>query len=409
MSDPRRSDLAVEPISQALSGWTIDVVVSGSIGAVESVRFIRALRRLGAEVVPWLTAGGARFVTDVAVSWAAGRPVRSEFSGDASHIATGQACVIAPASANILSQVAHGITDTPATALVASYLGAGLPVCAVPNMHESLALSPAVLENTETLRRFGVDILASRDEEGKRKFPDPAWLADMVAHSLRRRPYAAAIPRILVSMGTTRGYIDDVRYVSNYSTGALGTLVVEELHRHGLFTDVVCGPCPVKPKVYGLLTLVETNQEMAAACDAAMGQGSQAAVLAASILDFAPDTRTSGKISSADHDHLTVTMGKQPKIIAGITPATGLKVGFKLEAGLTMEHAHALACRYMAQYQLSLMVLNDLNQVTETRHQAWVFEREKAQGLIKPLGLIETKRGLAQCIARHIAAQLPPQ
>ena len=51
MSDPRRSDLTVEPISDALKGWTLDVVVSGSIGAVESVRFIRALRRLGADVI----------------------------------------------------------------------------------------------------------------------------------------------------------------------------------------------------------------------------------------------------------------------------------------------------------------------------------------------------------------------
>jgi phosphopantothenoylcysteine decarboxylase/phosphopantothenate--cysteine ligase len=409
MSDPRRSDLTVEPISDALTGWTLDVVVSGSIGAVESVRFIRALRRLGADVIPWLTAGGSRFVTEVAIGWAAGRPVRTEFSGDASHIATGHACIIAPASANILSQVALGLTDTPASALVASYLGASLPVCAVPSMHDSLACSPAILEHLACLRQRGIEILSSRDEEGKKKFPDPACLADTVAHVLHKNAFKNPVPRVLVSMGTTRGYIDDVRYVSNYSSGALGSLVVEELHRFGFYTHVVAGPCPIHPKVFGQLTKVETNLEMAEACKEAISAGCHAAVLAASILDFAPVDRTPGKIKSAEHDQLTVMLGKQPKIIADINPSANVKVGFKLETNLTSVRAEQIAADYMQKYALSLMVINDLSDVDEKRHKAWLFEREPTQGTQQPARALETKSDVARSIARHIASRLDPR
>ena len=383
-------------------------MVSGSIGAVESVRFIRALRRLGADVIPWLTAGGSRFVTEVAIGWAAGRPVRTEFSGDASHIATGHACIIAPASANILSQVALGLTETPSSALIASYLGADLPVCAVPSMHDSLASSPAILEHVACLRQRGIEMLASRDEEGKKKFPDPAWLADTVAHVLRKTAFKNRVPQVLVSMGTTRGYVDDVRYISNYSSGALGSLVVEELHRAGFFTHVVAGPCPIHPKVFGQLTQVETNLEMAEACKKAVSEGCEAAVLAASILDFAPVDRTPGKIKSAEHDQLSIVLGKQPKIIGEINPLAKVKVGFKLETNLTRARAEQLASEYMPKYALSLMVINDLSDVDEKRHKAWLFERESTNGTQQSAHALETKIDVARSIVRHIASHLGP-
>ncbi len=97
-------------------------------------------------------------------------------------------------------------------------------------MHDSLALAPSHLKNLSTLSTWsGVHILPSRLEEGKRKFPEPAALADVAAHLMnqKRRP---ASP-VLLTMGTTRGYIDDVRYVSNYSSGKLGSTVASELYR----------------------------------------------------------------------------------------------------------------------------------------------------------------------------------
>ncbi len=396
------SDLAVERLSDALAGRIVDVVVSGSIGAVESVRFVRALRRLGAAVTPWLTAGGAQFITPLALSWAAGRDARQTFEGAATHLATGDGCVVAPASANLIAKVAHGFTDSPAAALIASYLGQGKPVLLLPNMHGSLAASPAVRKNLEALAGLGVQLLAARDEEGKRKFPEPAALADEVAHRVNRAAPGGSArgQRVLITMGTTRGYVDDVRYFSNYSSGALGSETAEELYRMGFDTLVVCGPAQVRPRVATRLVPVETNAEMQAAAEQILRQGAQAAVLAASVLDYVPSAKKSGKISS-DAPTLSVDLVRTPKIIDGITPQRPVKVGFKLETGLTEARARELTQKYMPPLGLSLMVLNDLSQVSDRRHTAYLCEAAGAA-----LRVVDGKRAVAHAIARHVAERL---
>lgn len=395
------SDLMVERRSDALVDRNLDVIVSGSISAVESVRFIRSLRRLGANVTPWLTNGGAQFVTPMALAWAAGRDVRREFSGDASHIALGDACIVAPASANLLGKCANGLTDTPATALVASYLGSGKPVLMLPNMHDSLVQAPAVSRNIKALMDMGVHRLASRREEGKQKFPDPAILADEAAHllNLSRANGASA----LITLGTTRGYIDDVRYLSNYSTGTLGSLIAEELFRLGIDTHIVAGPCPRQPRVYSSLASVFTNEDMAEKATDALKDGAAAAVLAASVLDFKPDHKQSGKISSSSTEHMTVNLVRTPKIIAGIHPSSGIKVGFKLETGLTDHRAKELASEYIAKYGLSLMVLNDLAHVDAERHTALLATLGSNKQEIR-LVEVSGKREVAHAIAHHVAS-----
>lgn len=400
MTNPPVSDLAVSTVSEALAGRTLDVIVSGSIGAVESVRFIRALRRLGAQVVPWLTAGGAQFTTPTALAWAAGQGIRNQFAGDASHIALGDGCVIAPASANMVAKIAHGITDSPASALVASYLGRKGPVIALPNMHDSLAKAPACQRNLQSLLDMGIKILPARQEEGKQKFPGPQVVADLVSYQLNS--VTKPKERVLISMGSTRGYIDAVRYISNYSSGKLGSLIAEELFRLGFETTVVAGPCPVRPRVFGSLIETSTNEEMAEKVQESLRQGASAAVLAASVLDFVPVSKAEGKIPSRDHERLVVEFARTEKIIAKVQTTSGVKVGFKLETGLTEQKAQDLARRYIGAYNLSLMVINDLADVDAKRHRATVF---LASGDLSPR-VIHSKEALANLIAQHVQAGL---
>lgn len=392
-ADIPSSDLIVSPVSNALNGWKLDVVVSGSIGAVESVKFVRALRRLSCSVTPWLTRGGAEFITAQSLSWAAGRETVTGFSGAASHIATADGCIVAPASASLIGKVAHGITDSPAAALVASYLGMGKPVLMLPNMHDSLYRSPAVQNNLKTLESYGVTILGARTEEGKQKFPASDVLADICSYNLLAPENGTK--KILVTMGTTRGYIDDVRYISNYSSGALGTAICSELYRHGFETLVVCGPCQIKPVLNGKMFPVETNDDMERAIKAALAQGACASVLAASVLDFAPETKQSGKIKSATNETLTVTLNRTKKLISEIK--TKIKVGFKLETGLTDAKAVDLAQEYIKKYDLSMFVVNDLSDVGESKHLARTFDGKDSIGTA-----VTGKSKLAQTICQHI-------
>ena len=360
------SDLQVNSISESLLGKSIDVVITGSIGSVEAVRFLRSLRRLGADVHPWLSKGAKLFTTETAVSWAAARPVTTNFSGTASHIALHDACIVSPASANFISKISNGITDTPESALVASYLGQGKPVLVMPNMHDSLIQAPAVAENLQKISQW-THILQPRQEEGKQKFPEPKELADQVSHVLNK-PIKT---KVVVCMGTTKGFIDDVRYISNYSSGGLGTAISEELYRWGFTTDVVCGPCEIKPKSFSKMIQVETNEQMLEACQKAL-VGNSALVMLASVLDFVPEKKLSGKLSSSEE--LKVEFKKTDKIISQLQPSSGLKVGFKLEAELPLEKASSIAKSYMTKYSLSYMVLNQLSLVSNNRHTAYLFD-----------------------------------
>jgi len=396
------SDLHVERESDALSGLTLDVVVSGSIGAVESVRFIRALRRLGAKVVPWLTRGGAQFVTETALSWAADHPVRVGFNGTESHLAQNDGLIIAPASASLIGKIVHGITDSPAAAVATSYLGRDLPVIVLPNMHDSLASAKAVMRNVEMLHGLGARMIPAREEEGKRKFPDPEVAAAIAAHQINFKRRSGS--QILVTMGTTRGYLDDVRYVSNYSSGGLGTLIAEDLYRHGHLTHVVAGPSLVRPKVAETLQLVDTNDEMAKAIAKAMSHPIDAAIVAASVLDYVPAERAKGKIKSGS-DNLTVSFVNTPKLIGTIHPSKPVKVGFKLEAQLDLKEADAIARDYMKRYDLSFFVLNGLRDVSLTSHKAIVFE-SKATGSPDSSKHVTGKRDVAMAVVSHVNSRL---
>lgn len=395
------SDLHVDPISAALSGKTIEVIVAGSIGAVESVRFIRALRRLGANVLPVLTDGGAQFITEIALSWAAANPTRRQFSGEASHLATGDACVIAPASANILRKIAQGITDTPSAALATSYLGAKKPLIIVPNMHDSLAEAPAVQQNLATVQQWAT-VLSPRLEEGKRKFPEPNVLADQVAHEIlrKRRPSGP----VLVTLGSTRGYIDDVRYISNLSSGKLGSMVCEELYRNGYEVTAICGPRQFSPQVSTKLINIETNDELLAACKQQIKTGISALIMSAAALDFIPEKQKSGKIDSKTADALTITCKKAPKILAEISGVNVPKIAFKLTAGLDAKSEAAAAADYIKSYGLSMLVHNRLEDISLNDHKAQIHVASALSKTTSPLQS-HGKGEIAKVVVQHLLEQ----
>ena len=400
------SDLQVEPISDSLKGKRLDVFVTGSIGAVESVRFIRALRRLGAIVHPILSKGASQFIGLDALSWAAGGvAVQTEFSGQTTHLASRDAMIVAPASANALSKIAQGVLDTPGSALAASYLGVGKPLIILPNMHDSLYQSPFVKKNIELLSSV-TKVLEPRREEGKQKFPEPQILADEVSHTLNQafNEGLEGSHGVMVNMGSTRGYLDDIRYVSNYSSGRLGSLIAEELYRYGCRTYVVAGSCQVYPRVYTSLKLCRTNAEMESEALVLLSSNARAAVCAASVLDFLPSEKLSGKIKSKDHKSLSFTMERTHKIIEKIKPKGRVKVGFKLEAAFTLEEARSYAQAYMADYDLSLMVLNQMGDVSLDKHTALIYAQSH-DGLKGPT-LLKSKEEVARFVASHVYSSL---
>lgn len=391
-----QADLAVDLHSDALSNKSIDIVVSGSIGAVETPRFVRALRRLGAKVQVFLTRGGEQFTTRTALEWASANKIITEFSGLSAHISQSDACVIAPCSANMLSGINAGRTDTPSLALVQSYLGMKKTVLILPNMHDSLLHAPAVQNNINELRKYAI-VMDAREEEGKAKFPAPKVLADHCAHAINK---AASDLNVVVAMGSTKGFIDDVRFVTNYSSGGLGTAISTEFYRHGISTEVVCGPCQTIPQAYNKITHIETNEELFDATQNALAQPASGLIFAPSVLDFVPKNKMSGKLRSKDHDRLSVEFTKTKKLLALLNPSVPFKVGFKLEPSITEESAKAIAENYCQRYNLSHIVINGLDRVSASKHHAFIYS--STNSAIKLVGEQGSKVAIARALLSEI-------
>jgi phosphopantothenoylcysteine decarboxylase/phosphopantothenate--cysteine ligase len=382
------SDLSVEPIANALKDWHIDVIVSGSIGSVESVRLIRALRRLGASVYPWLSPGGAQFITPLALEWAANRHCMTEFAGLASHLATRHACVIAPCSANFAANIAAGKASDPSLAVTQSYLGQKLPVIVVPTMHDSL--KPSAANALQALTARGAQLVPVRVEEGKQKFPEPAILADQIAHLLNHRKYASK-PGVLVTLGGTRAAIDAVRSIQNHSTGALGTMICHELFRRGFVVDAVVGTGEVKPTA--LLNGYERCETFAAMQQAVGEKKSNraASIFAAAVLDYVPEQSVSSKISSGQKQ-LSVQLKPTEKIIDLVS--SPVKIGFKLFE--QVDDLEKLAKSYCQKYGLSLLIANHVHTVGANNHQAEFFWPDgNRKGY-------DSKAKIAEAVADHV-------
>lgn len=394
-------DLKVDVVSTCLEGVTIDLVVSGSIGAVESVKFIRSLRRLGAKVRPILTNGGKLFTTKEALEWASANSVTESFQGLATHIATGDLLVVAPASASIISKIAAGICDNPGSALAQSYMGSHKPVMILPNMHYSIMESSPIQTNIRKLESK-ITLLSPEKGEGKYKFPNPEKLADIVANKFNSQKTESPV---LICMGSTRGYIDDVRYISNYSTGKLGTTISEELFRSGFKIHVVCGNSTYKPSEFTSIHHVSTNDEMIDACQSVLNsaQNNCHLIMLASVLDFVPDRKKPGKIKS-DLNEIVVKLVATDKIIAKLNINPGhAKIGFKLEYELSQKTAAEIADEYLSKYSLTSIFLNSLKAVSAEQHSGFLFNRKTSSSTeLVDGGQIDSKQSIALALKQNL-------
>jgi phosphopantothenoylcysteine synthetase/decarboxylase len=134
---------------------------------------------------------------------------------------------------------------------------------------------------------------------------------------------------------------------------------------------VVAGPCPVRPQSYSTLTQVTTTDEMLKAVQDSAADGLDGAIFAASVLDFVPAAKLSGKVRS--RDELKVDFVRTPKIIAAVQQDIRFKIGFKLEVAADAQERDAIVSDYLKKYKLSHLVYNQLQDVNQTEHAAQVF------------------------------------
>jgi phosphopantothenoylcysteine decarboxylase/phosphopantothenate--cysteine ligase len=354
--------------TQLLAGRHILLGISGSIAAIEVPRIARELIRHGAEVTAVMSPEATRLVTPETIEFATGRPPILQLTGNVEHVTQlgpgeGQAdlYLIAPATANTISKIAHGIDDTPVTSFASVALGGGVPMMLAPAMHAHMGANPAIRENLEKLRGWGVDVIAPTAAEGEEKLAAPDEVAARVLHRMARGPWAGR--RVVVIGGASREPIDAVRSVTNESSGASAVALANQAFYRGAETQLWAGAMqvavpawiPVRPwrTVEQLLELArERGDELGAAT---------ALLVPAALSDFTLEPR-GGKIPSREHATLTLTLRRAPKVLPELrrrAPSPTLLVAFKLDAGRTPAELEKEGRRLAEETGADWVVAND--------------------------------------------------
>lgn len=328
--------------TQLLAGRRILVGVSGSIAAVEVPRIIRELIRHGAEVRAVMSPEATRIVTAEALEFATGHPPVVQLTGNVEHVTLlgpgeGRAdlYLIAPATANTISKIAHGIDDTPVTSCASVALGGGVPMLVAPAMHADMGLNPAVRESLAKLRSWGVGVIQGASVEGEEKIATPEEVAAAVLHRVAQGPWVGR--RVVVIGGAAREPLDSVRSFTNESSGASAVALAAQAFFRGADVDLWAGALQVAVPSFVRPVRWKSVEDLLALARARSADLAAAAVVLvpAALSDFTVD-RHPGKIRSRDHPTLSVTLRLAPKVLPELrrlAPRPSIMVAFKLLAG----------------------------------------------------------------------------
>ncbi|MEM2900988.1 MAG: bifunctional phosphopantothenoylcysteine decarboxylase/phosphopantothenate--cysteine ligase CoaBC, partial [Thermoplasmata archaeon] len=254
--------------SNKLTGKTIVLGVTGSIAATECVELIRH----GARVVPVMSESARRIIHEDALEYATGEKPVTSLTGKVEHVYhcgevpdRADLYLIAPATANTIGKIANGIDDTPVTTFATTALGSRIPIMVVPAMHSSMYRHPVVIENIEKLKKLGLEFVSPRIEEMRVKWPGYEIITAEVIRKIGKRDLDGK--RILIISGPTREPIDEVRAITNKSTGRTGIELACEAYMRSANVEIWYGISGEKPpqyiastpfeKVSDLVTMVE--------------------------------------------------------------------------------------------------------------------------------------------------------
>ncbi len=279
-----------------MNGKRILLIVGGGIAAYKSLELVRRLKERGASVRAILTKGGAEFVTPLSLSVLTEEKAFTDLfdlkdEAEIGHIRLSREAdlvVVAPATADLLAKMAHGLADDLATAVL---LATDKPVLAAPAMNVRMWQHPATRRNMATLRTDGIVFVGPDEGEmacgeyGPGRMAEPPAILEAIERLLGAK---AAGPlsgrRVLITSGPTQEPIDPVRYIANRSSGKQGHALARAAAALGAEVTLVSGPVALPDPEGVTVVKVETAHEMLAATLAALP--ADIAICAAAVADW---------------------------------------------------------------------------------------------------------------------------
>jgi phosphopantothenoylcysteine decarboxylase/phosphopantothenate--cysteine ligase len=350
-----------------MEGKKVIVGVTGGIAAYKAAELVRLLVKAGVHIRVAMTLNGTRFIAPLTLEALSGnRVVWDMWKTDSSpmdHINWGQDAdliVIAPATANFISKMAHGIGDDFLSTLI---LAATAKILVCPSMNTQMFLNPAVQKNMRELKQRGFFFMEPSEgelacgTEGPGRLPEPADILEQARILLSQQDLSSL--RILVTAGPTVEPIDPVRYITNRSSGKMGYALAGAARRRGADVILVSGPTDLKPPVDVNFCGVQTTEEMRRAVLDASEQ-CDVIIKAAAVSDYRPREKALQKMKKQKQTQF-IELVRNPDILAELGEKRGnsrcILVGFSAET----EDLLANATEKLRQKNLDMIVANDVS------------------------------------------------
>lgn len=352
---------------EQLQGKCVLLGVTGGIAAYKMANVASALVKAGAQVHVVMTENATQFITPLTFETLTNNrcvvdTFARDFQYDVTHISLAKQAdliLVAPATANVIAKLAHGIADDMLTTVV---LAARCRKLIAPAMNTAMLENPITQDNLRTLAGYGFGIiqpasglLACRDV-GSGKLPEPEVLLDHIARELAR-PKTLAGVRVTVTAGPTQESLDPVRYLTNHSSGRMGYAIAREAMLRGAEVTLISGPVDLAPVPFVDVRPVTTAADMLRAIQDALPK-TDILIKAAAVADYRPASVADDKLKKQDGD-LSIPLARTSDILGWVAQHRhpGLFVcGFSMETQNMLENSRAKLDRK----HLDMIVANNL-------------------------------------------------
>lgn len=302
---------------------TVLLCVTGGVAAYKAAAVASGLVKRGYCTHALLTKNATQFIGPITFESLTGNrcPVDTfdrNFSFEVEHISLASQAdlvLVAPATANVIAKLAHGLADDMLTTTV---LACRCPKLIAPAMNSGMMENPVTRENLETLRRFGWTVIEPAvgrlacGTVGTGKLPEPEELLSYVDQELSCEKDMRGL-KVLITAGPTQEAIDPVRYITNHSTGKMGYALAANAARRGACVTLISGPVSLAPPPFAETVSVVSAQDMFEAVAARFEQ-QDVIIKAAAVADYRPDHVQSEKMKKSDGE-TALSMVRTPDIL----------------------------------------------------------------------------------------------
>ena len=294
-----------------LKGKTVVLAVTGSIAAYKIASLASALKKLHADVHVLMTENAENFINPITFETLTGNKCLIDtfdrnFQYNVEHVALAKKAdvvMVAPASANVIGKIAHGIADDMLTTTV---MACRCKKIVAPAMNTQMFENPIVQDNLKKLEHYGYEVISPASgylacgDTGQGKMPEPELLLQYILKEIAF-PKDLEGKKILVTAGPTQESIDPVRYITNHSSGKMGYALAKMAMLRGAQVTLVSGPVAIEPPEFVQTVPVVTAEEMFQEVTSRAGE-QDIIIKAAAVADYRPKTVSREKVKKQGED-----------------------------------------------------------------------------------------------------------